>query len=120
MSRPTPRSGDLRAAWWTVRALRAARRALRTGDGLRPLSVSPPALPAGADRGVEAVLRRVPATCLEVALVRQRWLVSQGITCDVVIGVTRPGDGFKAHAWIDRGGPSGDPLPWQELRRIAA
>jgi hypothetical protein len=82
--------------------------------------VAPPALPAGARRGVEAVLRRRRATCLEAALVRQRWLRARGVMCDVVIGVTAPRDGFKAHAWLAEPGESAPHQPWHELTRVAA
>ncbi len=60
----------------------------------------PPRLPEHAGRGVYAVLRRVPNTCLERALVLQRWLSEQGLDKDVIIGVTSPRD-FRAHAWLD-------------------
>jgi hypothetical protein len=33
--------------------------------------------------------------------VLQRWLAAHGAACDVVIGVTAPGGGFAAHAWLD-------------------
>jgi hypothetical protein len=61
----------------------------------------PPPLPAAATRGVSAVLRRSSPTCLERALVLQRWLAAHGCARDVVIGVTAPADGFAAHAWLD-------------------
>ena len=81
--------------------------------------MAPPALPAAAVRGVEAVLRRARPTCLEAALVRQRWLKGQGMLGDVVIGVTAPSDGFKAHAWPDDPSVSAHE-PWHELTRLPA
>jgi hypothetical protein len=60
----------------------------------------PPRLPPAAVRGVEALLRRRPNTCLERALVRQRWLTAQGDPRTIVIGVTAPTKGFEAHAWL--------------------
>jgi hypothetical protein len=62
---------------------------------------APPSLPDGAARGVLAVLRRTSPTCLERALVLQRWLVAHGISRDVIIGVTAPAAGFAAHAWLE-------------------
>ena len=51
---------------------------------------------------------------------RQRWLRAQGVLCDVVIGVTPPSDGFRAHAWLeDPGQPTGH-QPWHELTRLGA
>jgi hypothetical protein len=61
----------------------------------------PPSLPEGAARGVFAVLRRTSPTCLERALVLQRWQAAHGASRDVVIGVTAPAAGFAAHAWLE-------------------
>jgi Transglutaminase-like superfamily len=117
VKRRLPDLGELRAAWWAHRALRDVRRRLAAGHTeVRPV---PAALPASAVRGVEAILRRRRATCLEGALVRQRWLKAHGVTRDVVIGVTAPSDGFTAHAWLACPGESGPVQPWHELRRIS-
>jgi hypothetical protein len=95
-----PDPGTLRAAWWTVHALRRTRRHLRR-RGLAGLALArPPALPDSAGRGVGAVLRRRPHTCLERALVLQRWHAAHGRPHDVVIGV-RAGQAFGAHAWLE-------------------
>jgi hypothetical protein len=104
----------LRAAWWTQGALRRTRRTLRTRPIGDVVVGRPPPLPAHAGRGVYAVLRRVPATCLERALVLQRWLSEQGSAKDVVIGVTGAQD-FRAHAWLD--GETVDEQ-FQELTRL--
>jgi len=66
---------------------------------------------------VAAVLARRPASCLERALVLQRWDAAHGRPRDVVIGVTSPAD-FSAHAWLD-GDPAGAG-PFQELLRLPA
>ena len=44
----------------------------------------------------------------------QRWRTAQGDPREIVIGVMRDADGFKAHAWVDG---EGDPLApaFQEL-----
>lgn len=88
----------LRAAWWTARALRAARRDLATG----PLdAVAVRASPPGSGAaGVAAVLRLSRDTCLVRALVRQRYLADRGDRRDLVVGVTAPGEAFGAHAWL--------------------
>jgi hypothetical protein len=91
----------LRAAFWTLRALREVHRGLARG-GIRGARVSPPPrLPRAAGRGVMAVLRRRDNTCLERALVLQRWATAQGAAATVVIGVERSRDSFRAHAWIE-------------------
>jgi hypothetical protein len=108
----------LRAAVWTVRALRRTRRSLRR-HGLAGTEVlAPPPLPATAERGVRGVLRRLPATCLEAALVQQRWEAAHGRSRDVVIGVTSPADpagGFRAHAWLESTADGG---PYEEIHRL--
>jgi len=104
----------LRAAWWTVNALRTTRRTLRTRPVAEIVVARPPRLPAHASRGVNAVLRRTPNTCLERALVLQRWLVEHGTEKDVVVGVTGRND-FRAHAWLD--GEAVDEQ-FQELTRL--
>ncbi len=78
---------------------------------------APPRLPASAIRGVEAFLRRCPNTCLERALVRQRWLLAQGRPRSIAIGVTAPSQGFAAHAWLVG---DEDPLvsSYRELTRL--
>lgn len=106
----------LRAAWWTLRALRRTRIALRTNPIWEVTVTAPPALPDHAGRGVHAMLRRVPNTCLERALVLQRWLSEHGIARDVVVGVTGPRD-FRAHAWLE--GERVD-HEFQELTRMPA
>ena len=48
-----------------------------------------------------AVLRLRRETCLTRSVVLQVWDAAQGLPRDLVIGVTAPGDGFRAHAWLD-------------------
>jgi len=113
--RRLPDLPTLRAAWWTVRALRHVRRGLADESFRAPRLPAPPAVPADAARGVAAVLRRRPASCLERALVVQRWDAAHGRPRDVGIVVTGPAD-FSAHAWLD-----GDPEeagPFTELVRL--
>jgi hypothetical protein len=106
----------LRAAAWTVVSLRRVRRALRSGALHDVVVPPPPPLPDSAIRGVRAVLRRVPNTCLERSLLFQRWHASHGSHCDVVIGVTAPDEEFGAHAWLD--GETAEAGPFRELSRI--
>lgn len=116
MRRP-PGIATLRAAWWAHRALLAARGQLPR----RPLDdvalPPPPRLPAHAVRGVRALLVRRRHSCLEGALVLQRWLAAYGDPRDVVIGVVAPDEAFGAHAWID-GDPAAAAEPFLELRRV--
>ena len=106
-----------RAAWWASHALGDARRALNRGEldqiGLAP----PPRLPAGAEYGVHALLRRRDASCLERSLVLQRWHAAHGHPVDVVIGVKAPVSDFLAHAWLD-GEPAPADMTFDELLRL--
>ncbi len=90
-----------RAVWWAGRTARRVRRDLAVG-GLDQLVVPPPPpLPRGCRRWVVAVLRARSDTCLVRSLVLQGWDASHGRRRDLVIGVTAPGEGFQAHAWLD-------------------
>ena len=105
----------VRGAAWALRAGIVARRQLPT-VGLERLELPPvPALPAAAGRWLAVVLRATRRTCLERALVRQRWLAAQGARRDLVIGVnsSRP---FVAHAWLD-GDPEAESAGYHELSR---
>ncbi len=109
----------VRAAWWTLGAVREARKRLRS-DGLAGFSLAPPPpqLPARADRGMSLVLGRLRPSCLERALVLQSWLLARGSPHEVVVGVHKSGDDFKAHAWLDseEAWQRGD---FQEIARFA-
>jgi transglutaminase superfamily protein len=117
MNRP-PDTSSLRAAVWTGRALLSVRRQLRRSgfDGLD--LPRPPRLPPTASRGVLAVLRRRPSTCLERALVLQRWRAAHGDPHDVIVGVRGRGRDFRAHAWLDDERQPEQLDPFRELRRV--
>jgi hypothetical protein len=54
---------------------------------------------------VGAATRRTPAaTCLSSALALQRVLCAHGHHSELLIGVSRAGGVFAAHAWIEREG----------------
>jgi hypothetical protein len=53
------------------------------------------------------------------SLVLQRWHAAHGSRRDLVIGVTTPGDGFAAHAWLD-GEPAHQTAAFVELTRLPA
>jgi hypothetical protein len=109
---------SLRAAAWALVALRRTRRDL-AAHGLDGARVTPPPrLPASARVGVLAVVRRRPSTCLERALVLQRWEADHGSRGDVVIGVVGPSNGFHAHAWLET--MDATPGVFQELLRLPA
>jgi Transglutaminase-like superfamily len=109
----------LRAALWTARALHRTKRELGQ-RGLEGTRVAPPPrLPGHARRGVMAVIRRRPSTCLERALVLQRWDAAHGAASDVVIGVPGRGDDFVAHAWLEHM-PDGQAASYHEIHRIPA
>jgi hypothetical protein len=108
----------LRAAWWAQRALRRAHRTLRRGGLANASVIDPPRLGPDASRGVFAVLRRKDSTCLERALVLQRWRAAHGVEKDVIIGVKGPADNFAAHAWVD--GEAEMDESFEELLRLPA
>ncbi len=109
-----------RGALWARRAVISTRRQLKSGGGLRDLDVEPPyRLPAAAESGVRAVLRRQPSTCLERAVVLQRWLLAQGDRRAIVIGVRRGEDEFRAHAWVEGEHDQLAPV-FEELLRVPA
>jgi hypothetical protein len=109
----------LRAALWAQRALLQARRELRNGRLEDIELIQPPSVPSTAERGVHALLRRRPATCLERALVLQRWHAARGRPREIVIGVRGPTEEFSAHAWLE-GEPDGESRDFQELLRLPA
>jgi Transglutaminase-like superfamily len=61
---------------------------------------APPPLPADAERGVSAVLRRRGESCLVRSIVLQAWEAAHGRRRDLIVGVTDPA-GFRAHAWLE-------------------
>jgi hypothetical protein len=117
MSRQPVRT-RLGAAWWALRAVRAARRALANG-GLDALVLPPvPALPYSAKGAVTVTLRLSARNCLVRSAVRQAWYAAHGREYDLIIGVTAPARGFKAHAWLE--GDRGNEERFEELLRRPA
>ena len=112
MRRP-PGIDDARAGLWAWRALRSARAQLRAGAVRNVRVPDAPRLNPRAGRAVKLVLSREEPSCLERALVLQRWFVAQGMPRDVVVGTSGAvSTEFKAHAWLD-----GDAVP-EEPRYI--
>lgn len=107
----------LAAAAWALIALHQVQRQLRDCGIERIRIPSPPRLPDRGRRGVVAVLQRRSATCLMTAAVLQRWDSAHGRPRDLVIGVTSPSGGFKAHAWLE-GDPTGHDEGFEELLRL--
>jgi Transglutaminase-like superfamily len=116
--RRLPSRQQLRAALWALRSVRSARRQLRRSgyEGLELPSV--PDVPPEAEPGVNAVLRRLPATCLERAVVLQRWRAAHGDLHDVVVGVSGSHEDFRAHAWLDDESPGAGMPEFRELVRL--
>jgi hypothetical protein len=105
--RRRPKIADARAGLWAWRALRSARAQLRNGVVRDVRLPEPPPVPPAAARAVRVVLRRESPSCLERALVLQRWLAAHGDARDVVVGTEGGAKGnFAAHAWLD-----GEPQP---------
>ncbi len=105
-----------RALWWAERAARQVRRDL-AGRGLDNLVVGPPPpLPPRDRRWVAVLLRIRRQTCLVRSAVLQAWDAAHGRPRDLVIGVTAPGKGFQAHAWLE-GEPARASRGFTELSR---
>jgi len=115
MRRPT--GSELLAARWANRALREARAKLARGELTAIEITAPDGVPATGGRGVKALLMLRRHSCLEGALVRQRWAASHGDRRAVVIGVRPPAAGFGAHAWLD-GEPDGEISGMSEITRL--
>ncbi len=109
----------VRAVWWAERASRQTRRHL-AADRLDELVVAmPPPLPESDRRWVAALLRVRRQTCLVRSAVLQAWDASHGRQRDLVIGVTAPSEGFRAHAWLE-GDPASRSRGFSELSRRPA
>lgn len=110
------RSTDLpavRAAGWALRSHHHACRQLRSGR-LSDVDVTAPPTTRPVDRrAVLAALRATGASCLERSVVLQRFDAAAGRPRALIIAVSRPGGGFRAHAWLD-----GDPEPGTGLHEI--
>jgi hypothetical protein len=78
-----------------------------------------PRLGLDATRGVRVALLMTKATCLERSLVYQSWFAAHGIDRDVVIGVTSPKPGFRAHAWLEEPGQLTE-LDYTAITRLPA
>jgi hypothetical protein len=103
-------SDRLRVEWWTLRAARQARRRL-SRPPFETEDIDWPRVPkvaSAADRHVGAVLDERGYSCLVSAVVRQAWLLAQGIRRDLVIGVTDLSEQFGAHAWLEGDPPCHD------------
>jgi hypothetical protein len=68
---------------------------------------------------VRAVLRRRGESCLVRSIVLQAWYAAHGEPRDLIVGVTEPGGGFAAHAWLEGEAPHGSE-PFDELLRRPA
>ena len=104
---------SLTAAVWAWRTHRDVRKQLRC-NGLTGLVVRAPRSVRDRDRrAMRAVLRALRATCLERSLLLQRFDATAGRPRDLIIAVSAPGNGFRAHAWLD-----GDRQPDRTLHEI--
>lgn len=101
-----PTRAQARAAIWAGRSRFLAGRQLRTRSPDKVALPAPPTLSLERDstRGVRVGLGITKATCLQRSLVLQHWYAAHDVAVDVVIGVTSPRSGFRAHAWIEKPG----------------
>lgn len=109
-----------RAAAWALGARRAAQRQI-ADIGKRGLPLPrAPRLGLQHTRWVSRVLWHTDATCLVRSAVLQRWYADHGREYDLVIGVTAPSKGFRAHAWLDTPEPDPQAAEFTEMTRLAA
>jgi hypothetical protein len=108
----------IRAILWAMRARIVARRAsLRSGfDGVEIARA--PETGLQWTRDVQRVLSVTRSNCLVVSIVLQEWYAAQGHRYDLVIGVTPPSAGFRAHAWLDM--PEEHIDGYAEITRVSA
>ena len=103
LARSQRRNGTLRSPAWPPPPGTARRGT--AGPGIAWLEAGEPgrAYPGQAysGRAARLTLACCRSTCLETALVRQARAFGAGVAVDVVVGVTAPASGFRAHAWLD-------------------
>ena len=91
--------------WWTLRTWWRVHQRLARGPwaaAALPATTAPTGtMPPHPGRAARLVLACCRATCLETALVRQAHAAGAGVAIDVIIGVTAPATGLRAHAWLD-------------------
>ena len=113
-------------SWWTLRTWWRVRQQLAGHQRGTGTLLSPAALPEPGRahpgrplsvRAARLTLACCRSTCLETALVRQARAAGAGVAADLVVGVTAPAGGFRAHAWLD--GDRVDPQ-FMELWRFPA
>jgi hypothetical protein len=103
----------VRSALWTLRTRADSAKQLRFGGLPGVRLTAPPSLRPKDRRVVVSLLRALGASCLERSLVLQRFDAATGMARTVIIGVTSPGRGFRAHAWL-----AGEPQRDGDFREI--
>jgi hypothetical protein len=114
-----PTKAQIRSALWAARARFLVARRLRQQEITEVSVPEAPKLGLNATRGVNVALRLTGATCLQRSVVLQQWYADHGVARDVVIGVTSPRAGFKAHAWIEQPGKTIE-TGFTEITRLPA
>jgi hypothetical protein len=95
--------------WWDFIIVGVGLRWISLPRLLRRRAVTPPRAPVALERLgwlVDVARRCVPLhrNCLNDAVVLARVLGAEGLDATVRIGVTRTGDGLRAHAWVEHHG----------------
>ena len=97
---PAQALSTARAAWWAARSIRRAHSVNLAAPVPEQLPQVPTVSPAAID-GVKVSLRLARSSCLTRPMILQAWLLAHGDARNLVIGVTRPGEQFGAHAWLE-------------------
>ncbi len=106
--------GSARTLFWSMRMVVRVRKQLPYKPFGEVLLSGPPASDPLSRSAMNAGLRLRRATCLEQALLRQRFDAANGLQRTLIIAVTNPADGFRAHSWLE-----GERQPDPSMREIA-
>ncbi len=93
--------GAARTLLWSVRMVGRVRKQLPQRPFSEVVLSTPPALDVRSRSAMNAGLRLRRASCLERALLRQRFDAANGVQRTLIIAVTSPADGFRAHSWLE-------------------
>lgn len=93
--------GGTRTLFWSLRTVGRIRQQLPQRPFGDVVLTIPPASDVRSRSAMNAGLRLRRASCLEQALLRQRFDAANGVQRTLIIAVTSPANGFRAHSWLE-------------------